>query len=303
MPQHKLWHFEIILLFAALITATVFIAVDTAVVCISAFVGIRVKFTQRELHFAEDRAGIVIVAGLGVLFGQAEVARGKHELNFTFHSDDRKYTDSDINVIRADTVYEITVEARAYTVGNGVYAHTAMSEGLAAFNELAVKTDGRCNLNHHGRKSGLAVTTQIAFVEAEAVVFGVGSEHRNVLFAAEKDNFFIECAQTFNLLHSAAAKTSFKRYAEIIAYRYLVKALIEGYGLDVDVGIDDFDAFASYRTCFIDNFLTAVTQVNAHILQTILVARRIKYFINADTAKLFLAVSAKSAERTGSFVH
>ena len=84
---------------------------NTAVVVASAFVGIGVKLAQRELHFAEDRAGIVIIAGLGILFGQAEVARGKHELNFTLHSDDREHTDSHINVVRADAVDEIAVKA------------------------------------------------------------------------------------------------------------------------------------------------------------------------------------------------
>ncbi len=67
MPQHKLRHFGNIfysVLFGALITAACFVAVDTAVVCCSEFIGIRVEFAQRELHFAEDRAGIVAVAGL-----------------------------------------------------------------------------------------------------------------------------------------------------------------------------------------------------------------------------------------------
>lgn len=275
----------------------------TAVVCGSVFVGIRVKFAQRELHFAKDRAGVVAVAGLGILFGQTEVASGKHKLYLAFHSDNRKYTDSDVYVVRADTVYEIAVEARADAVGDGIDAHTAMSEGPAAFYELAVETDRRCNLDHNGGKRGLAVATQIALVKAKAVVFGIGRKYRNVLFAAVKNNFFIKCAQAFYFLYSAAAKTSFERYAEIIADRYLIKALVEGYGLDVDVGIDDFDGFASYRACLVNNLLSAVTQMNAHILQTVLITCGIENLINADAAKLLFSVSAKSAERTCSFVH
>ncbi len=231
------------------------------------------------------------------------MARGKHELNFTFHSDDRKYADSDIYVIRADTVYEIAVEARADAVGNGVDAHTAMTKRLASFNELAVKADRRCNLDHNGGKSRLAVATQIALVKAKAVVFGIGRKYRNVLFAAVKNNFFIKSAQAFYFLYSAAAKTSLERYAEIIADRYLIKALIEGDGLNVDVGIDDLDGFASYSACLVNDLLSAVAQVYAHVLETVLIACGIENLINADTAKLLFSVSAKSAERTCSFVH
>lgn len=276
---------------------------DTAVVRASAFVGIGIKFAQRELHFAEDRAGIVVVTGLGILFGQTEMARGKHELDFTLHSDDRKHADSNVDVVRSDTVDKIAVKARAHSVGNSVYAHTAMTVGLATLDDLAVEADRRCDLDHNGGKSGLAIATKIAFVEAKAVVFGIGREHRNVLFTAVKDDLFIKCAQALNFLHSAAAKACLERYAEIIAHRYLIKSLVEGNGLDVDIGVYDLNAFTSYRACFVNNFLSCIAQVNAHVLKTVLIARGIENLINADTAKLFFAVSAKSAERTCSFVH
>lgn len=178
-----------------------------------------------------------------------------------------------------------------------------MAEGSAALNDLAVKADGRCNLDHNSGKRGLAVATKIAFIEAKAVVFGIGRKHRNVFFAAVKDDLFIKCAQALNFLHSAAAKARLERYAEIIANRYLIKALVKGDGLDVDIGVDNLDAFTSYRTCFVNNFLSCIAQVNAHVLKTVLIARGIENLINADTAKLFFAVSAKSAERTCSFVH
>ncbi len=291
-----------ICLFAVFIAAAFAVSVAT-VRCIIAIVGIGVKFAERELHFAEDRAGIVVIAGLGILFGKAEMASGKHKLNLAFHTNDRKYADSHIDVIRAYAVDKIAVIARTNGLGNGIYAHTAMSKGLAALDKLAVETDGRCDLNHNGGKSGLAVATEIVLVEAEAVVFGVRRENRNILFAAEEDDLFIERTQAFNLGNLAAAEAGFKRYAEIITNRYLIKALVEGHRLDVDVGVDYFDTLASDCACFIDNFLTNVTKVNAHILQAILVTRGIKNFINAYAAKLFLAVAAKSAKRTCSFIH
>ena len=231
------------------------------------------------------------------------MARGKHELNFTLHSDDRKYADGNVNVVRAYAVNEITVETRADLFGNGIDTHTAMTEGLATLDKLAVKANRRRNLNHNGGKSGLAVTAQIALVEAKAVVFGIRSKYRNVLFAAVKNDLFIECTQAFYFLYSAAAKARFERYAEIIANRYLIKTFIKGHGFDVNVGVDDLDTFASYRTRFVDDLLSAVTQMNSYVLKTVFITRGIENLVDADTAKLFFTVSAKSAERTCSFVH
>ena len=56
MPQHKLRHFGNIfylVLFAAFIAASVFVTVNATVVIASAFVGVRIKFAQWELHLAK----------------------------------------------------------------------------------------------------------------------------------------------------------------------------------------------------------------------------------------------------------
>lgn len=276
---------------------------NATVAVASILVGIGIKFTQRELHFAEDRAGIVVAAGLGILFGQTKMAGRKHKLNLALHSYYREYANGNVDVVGAYTVDEIALEASADAFGDGVDTHTAMTEGSYALDKLAIKTDGRSDLDHDCGKGGLAIAAQIALVEAKAVVFGIGREYRNVLFAAVKNDLFIKCTQAFYFLYSAAAKTSLERYAEIIADRYLIKAFVEGHGLDVDVGIDDFDGFASYRACLVDDLLSTVAQMNAHVLQTILITCGIENLIYADTAKLLFSVSAKSAERTCSFVH
>lgn len=267
-----------------------------------AIFGVGIELIDREIHLAEDRAGIIVFAGLAVFFGQAEVAGGKHKLNLAFHSDDREHADGDINIVNAYAVNKGAVKTRTDGFGNSIDAHTAVAELSATLDKLAVETDRRRDLNDDGGKSGLAVTAKLVLIEAEAVLFGIGSEYRNILFAAVKDDLFIESAKTFNLLNSTAANAGFQSYAEIIADSDLIKALIEGNRLDIDVCVDDLNAFTSYRTCFVDNLLCHIAEMHLYIFKTILVARGIKNFIYANAAKLFL-FAAKPAEQAVSFIH
>ncbi len=263
---------------------------------------IGIEFADRELHFAEDRAGIIVIAGLAVLFGQAEMACGKHKLDTAFHTDNREHAYGDVDVICADTVDKAAVEARADELGNCIDAHTAITERTRTLYKLAVETDGLSHFNHYGGESGLAVTAKILFIKAEAVVFGIGCEYRHILLAAEKDYLLIERAKALDLLHSAAADAGFERYAEIVTHRYLIKAFVEGHRFDIDIRIYNFHAFTSYCACLIDDFLRHIAKMHTHILETVFVTGRIKNFVHAYAAELLL-LAAKPAERAISFNH
>jgi hypothetical protein len=177
-----------------------------------------------------------------------------------------------------------------------------MSKGTATLNELAVEADRRRNLDDDRRESRLAIATEIVLIEAEAVFLGIGSENRYIFFASIENNLLIEGTKTFYFLYSAAAYARFEGYAEIIAHRYLIKSFVEGHGLDVDACIDYFNAFASYRACFVDYFLSYVAEMNAYILETVFISRGIKNFIDADAAKLVF-ISAEPTERAVFFHH
>ena len=260
------------------------------------FISIGIEFIHRELHLTKDGAGIVIIAGFAVVFGQAETASRENDLHTAFHTDDRENTDGNVYVINAYAVNKATVKTGTNLFGNCVYAHTAVTEGTATFNKLAVETDGRCNLNDNGGKCGFAIATKVVLIEAEAVFLGVGSEDRNVLFRAEENDFFIKCAKTFNFLYSAAAYACFESYTEIITNGYLIKSFIEGYGFDINAGIDNLYAFASYCACFVDYFLSHIAEMNTNVLETVFISCRIENLVYADAAKLFF-IAAKSAER------
>lgn len=289
------------ILFAVLV-ATAFLVIVaaiivTAVVVIASaiIIGIGVKFIYRELHFTENRAGVIVIAGLGILFGQAEMTSRQHKLNSAFHTNNRKYTNGNVDVICTHLIDKITVEAVADKLGNRVDTHTTMSERLVALDNLAVKTDGGSYLDNHCGKSGLAVTAEIALIEAEAVVFGIGSKYRHVLFTAVENNFFIKCGKPLDLLYPACAEARFKCYAEIVANGNLIKSFVEGYGLDVDIGIDHLYAFTSYCGSAVDDLLTCIAKVYANILEAILISCGIEHLVDADTAKLFFIVAAKIA--------
>ena len=290
-------------LFTALIAAAFGILVAATVVVAILVLGIRVKFTDGELHFTEDRAGVVVIAGLAILFGQAEVASGKHKLHLALHTNDREDADGNVDVVCAYTVDKAAIEARADKLGNRVDAHTTMSVGLATLDNLTIEADRRSNLDNYRGKSGLAVTAELVLIEAEGVRFGVGREHRHVLFATEENNFLIEGAKTLYLLNSAAAYAGFESYAEIVTHGYLIKAFVEGDGLDVNAGVDNLNALTSYRARSVDYLLSHIAEVHTNILKTILIARRIENLIYADAAKLFFAVAAKPAEQAVFFIH
>ncbi len=264
---------------AAVVSSAIAAAIVTTVV------GIGVKFADRELHLAEDRAGIVVVAGLGILLGQAEVAGGKHKLNLALHANYRENADGDVNVVCADAIYEATVEAVADRLGNRVDTHTAMTELATSFDELAVETDGLCDLDDNRRKSGLSVTAKVTFIEAEAVVFGVGAEYRHVLFTSVKNNFLVKRRKSLNLCYSVSAGASLESDAEVIADSDLIKALVEGYGLDIDVSVDYLNAFTSDGGCTIDDLLRRIAEMNPHVLKAVLIACRVENLIYTYTTK------------------
>ena len=225
------------------------------------------------------------------------MAGGEHELNAAFHSDDRKDTDGNIHIVHADTVHEGAVEAAADWFGYGFDAHTAVAESACALHDLAIQADRRGNLRNNGGKRGFAVAAKIAVVEAEAVVFRIGGEHRNILFAAVKYYLLIKGAKPLDLLHSAAADAAFECHAEIVSDRDLIKSAIERNRFDVYVGVYHLYIFTPDRACAIHDLLRNIAKVNAKILKAILIPAGIEYFIYTDTAKLFR--SAASAGNAG----
>ena len=282
---------------AAVVSSAIAAAIVTTVV------GVGVKLADRELHLTEDRAGIVVIAGLGILLGQAEVAGGKHKLNLALHANHRENADGNVNVVCADAIYEAAVEAVADRLGNRVDAHTAMTELPASFDKLTVETDGLCDLDDNRRKSGFSVTAKVAFVEAEAVVFGVGAEYRHVLFTTVKNNFLVKRRKSLDLCYSASAGASLESHAEVIADSDLIKALVEGYGLDIDVSVDDLNAFTSDGGCTIDDLLRRIAEMDPHVLKAVLIACRVENLIYTYTTEGFLVVTAKTAEGIVSFHH
>lgn len=230
------------------------------------------------------------------------MAGRKHKLNLTFHSDYREHADGHVNIVYAYIVNKATVKARAYLFGDSVNTHTAVAEFVTALYELTIKADGRCDLNYNRGKSGFGIAFELVLIEAKAVVFGIRSEYRNVLFAAVKNDLLVKGAKTFYLLNSAAADAGFESYTEVITDSHLIEALIEGDGFDIDVGVDHFDTFASYSTRFIDYLLSHIAKVNADVLKTVLVACGIENLIYADAAQLF-GLAAKPLKRAVSFNH
>lgn len=227
---------------------------------------------------------------------------GEHKLYTALHTDNREHADGNVYVISANLVNEAAIEARTDLFGDRIDTHTAITEFARTFYELTVEADRLCNLNYNGRKSGFGIATKLVLIEAEAVFLGIGGEHRNVLFASVKNNLFIESTKSFNLVHSAAAHTSFESYAEIVADRNLIEASVKGDGFDIYISVYNFYAFASYGACLIDNFLRRVTKVDTDIFETILIACGIEDLIYADAAELIL-FTAKPSERAVSFNH
>lgn len=290
------------------ITGALF-SVATAVILrlIAVYAGILIlcvgiKFADRELHFTEDRAGIVVVAGFAVLFGQTEMAGREHKLDTAFHTDHREHADGNVDVISTYAVNKAAVKARADELGNCIDAHAAITERARTLYELAVETDGLSHFDHNGGESGFAVTAKILFIKTEAVVFGIGREYRNVLFAAVKNDFFIERAKSLDLLYSAAADAGFERYTEIVTHRNLIEAFVKGYGLDIDISVYYFHAFTPYCACLVDDFLRHIAKMHTYVLETVFITGRIKNFVHAYAAELFL-LAAKPAKRAISFNH
>jgi len=281
---------------AAFVIATATIIITITLVCIG------VKFIYGELHFAENRAGIVIAARFAVLFRQTEVGCRKHKLYTSFHTDNREYADGNVYVVGTHIVHKGTVEARTNGFGDCIDAHAAVTEFTATLYYLAVEADRACNLNHNGGKSGFAVAAKVSFIEAEAVIFGIGSKYRYILFTAIEYNFLIKRRKAFYFLNSAAADTGFERYTEVVTNCNLIKAFVEGNRFDIDVCIYNLYAFASYGTCLVDDLLSHIAKMNTNIFETIFITGRIEYFIYADAAELIL-LSAESAQGAVSFNH
>ena len=251
----------------------------------SHILGIGIELTYGELHLAEDRAGIVVIAGLGILLGQAEMAGRKHELNLSFHTDDRENADGDEDVIGTDTVDKAAVKAVANRLGDRIDAHTAVTELTRTLDKLAIQADRLGNLDDDRGKGRLAVTAKVAFIKAEGIIFGIRAKDRDVLFTSVKNDLFIERGKTLKLGYPAAAGTSLERDAEIIADGDLIKALIEGDRFDIDISVYDLYAFTSDGGGTVDDLLRGIAEMDPHVLKAILVACRIEDLINTDAAQ------------------
>ena len=246
---------------------------------------VRIKFAVRETHLAEHRAGIGASVGSGFFVGQTEIARRKHYLNGTFHSDDGKHPDCHVDTLGADVFRKIAFKASAYPFGYCFYLQAAAAERAASFDSLYVKAHGRRHLDGNGGKRRLRFAFDVA-VGAERIVFGIRRKNGNVLFAAVKDDLFVKCREALNFLGTSAAKAAFKRDAEIESHAHLIESLIERNCLERYIGIYDFNVFAAYRACSVDYFLIAVAEADSEVFETVFISRGIEYLIDANAAKI-----------------
>ena len=66
-------------------------------------------------------------------------------------------------------------------------------------------------------------------------MFGVGRKYADVLFASEKDYFFIVYCKTLDLSNHSVENTSFKSYTEEKSDIHLIEASIERYCFEMDI--------------------------------------------------------------------
>lgn len=221
--------------------------------------GVWEELTHREAHLAEHLAGIGRRdRGSAVLVGQTEVRAGYHELNGAFHPDYREKTDRYDQFVRSDAVHKVTVEAVPYGFGDGIDADAAAAVMVMLLNDFAVEYDRRSDLHDDRGELVVRIAADLFGSGAESVVIGIRHEYADVLFAAEKDYFFIVNAKTFDFGRASVADAGFDSHAEIVSDADLIVPLVERYGFDVDAGPYDLNVLSSDGCRSVDDLLSAV---------------------------------------------
>jgi hypothetical protein len=177
-------------------------------------------------------------------------------------------------------IYQRAANRRRDTSGNIGSAAATITAAASGFYHLGRKKHGVYDLDDaHGNVAGTVV--EISKIAGTDV--GTAAIDRDVTNASVENDAFFRYRNALKLLIAANADASLKRYLDIKANGDLIKAAVELYGLNANVGPKDRSGFRPHRIRTSDDLLTEVAKINAYVLVAIPITAGIQYAKGIDT--------------------
>ena len=226
----------------------------------------RAKFGGGERHASEESAGIILFIGHAFLIGHTVFTRIDQILSGTNDAHYRK--DSDGNrQIASVAVAQRTVQIALYAVRNISATAAASAAGLLRIVNLAVQNQGI----HHLYDADGHVLRGTAGLGERAIVrrIGIALEDAYVALSAVENDSLLHHGNSVKLLASSAAQASLKADFDIELDGNGVKAAIEFYGIDSDIGPGDAGVSCADIGGMLQQLVSVVGQNHLNVLKTV----------------------------------
>ncbi len=189
-------------------------------------------------------------------------------MDIALELDDGENAKRDVDVVGGVEELELAAKPSA----NALRDVTIQTAAIIAFaTDLCGQTDWLSDLN-----SGLREVSKRRCVEIQVVVAFARIENLDLAVAAEENHLLGEDRQA---IHADRAGRRRHKHIEVDLEeeRHIdrVKALIEGDGLEVDVDRENIRGFNSDRASLIDDMLAGLGEVDAQIVEAILIGARV----------------------------
>lgn len=217
----------------------------------------------READLAEKLAGIAVALFDADLFGHTEIVYGDKHLNLALDLDDHEDAECCFNCLFGAVVVEVSAESSCDAA-----RYAAAAGAVTALYKTCTKAYRLCDLAYDLRK--IAGTGVLDVVIAADVI---GTEDLDASFASEEYGLFVIHRKSVDL-----ARVADRGYGDINADGEIdgkvntVISAVKGYGLGVDIDVDDLGALHSYTDGIIYHFLVALSEIDGDVFKTFSVA-------------------------------
>ncbi len=227
----------------------------------------RKELVGGEVKAVKELAGVV-GGGDAFFLREAEVV-GRHEhLDVALELDDGKNAERDVDVVGGVEELELAAKPSANALRD-------MAIQAAAIIAFATNLCGQANWLSD-LHSGLGKISKRCRVEVQVVVALAGVKNLDFAVAAEENDLLCEDRQA---IHADRAGRRRHKHIEVDLEEEChvdrVKALIEGDGLEVDVDRENIRGFNSHRASLIYDMLAGLGEVDAQIIEAILIGARV----------------------------
>lgn len=260
----------------------------------------REKLVDREVHVAEQAAGIFLIAAVALRLGDTVVVDGNQQLRVALQTYQRKLTQCYIVAALAAVVHDQFLIKAAADAGRqlcdaGLAAATA---GGTAIHDAGIQYDGVHSLHHSNGQIALCGIGRI-----HSLHHSIGTEDLGAALTAKENTAFIKDAQTFGLGIARCTSAYLQCDAIEKAHIYGVEAAVKIDRLYIGIDVQKFCSATFDHLAAIEDGLPRAGGVEAKILNAVLITTAVKNLSRMNTHGFPNATQVADRARHSFFSH